>query len=156
MFIIIYFWFNEITYMVAVDQQSGLNKHISSGILCWIHHVIMLFVCTWYFGILCGTILWILTLFTISHITLGWLFNLPDLLAKTDNTFFLLANIRASSLIFIIPILFLFGVISVLKVEYKSLLIILLQNTNLIWISILTLLVGFVIRTFISTIITSK
>jgi hypothetical protein len=128
----------------------GINKHISSNWLCWINRYVMLFLTTWYLGIIIGSIVWLLTLLTISHLTLGWIFNIPQLLIKNDSELILLVNIRASSLIFIDVIILAYAIISIFNVKYKGLLIFLLENNIYIWYLLAFLTIGFLSRIIIS------
>ena len=149
-FIIIYFLFNEITYMVAVDQSIGINRHASSGWLSWLNRLIMFFTIMWYMGLIAGIIIFFLTLFTFNHLTLGWIFNIPQLLVKSDTDVIMLMNLKAGLLVIISPILLVFTIASVTYVEYSSLLYLLTSSTSTLLTTIGILVIGFLVREFIS------
>lgn len=150
LFFILYFLFNEITYMIAVDQSIGINTHISSGSQCWINRFLFLFILIWYLGIIVGSIVFVLTILTFSHLTLGWIFNIPQLFISNESNIIFLSELRASAIIIINPITLVFVIISVLRVEYCSFTDLLVNNHIILCYIIFALIAGFILRIIIS------
>ena len=81
-FFFLFYLLSELTYQVAIYQSQGLVRHISAADLCWLNRLILVIPTTRLLGVGIGIVFTLATLFTFTHITLGWIFTLPSLFTK--------------------------------------------------------------------------
>lgn len=130
-FLILYIISSSMGYSIASDQQLGFNPYpFGTTILCFMLHIPILVSSIFYLGWVCGIVCFLLHLFGITYGTIGWMFNIPTLVAKNEQQLFRFLNLKLKLLSPTLVASIIFTVVSFFVSDFKSLLGLFQKNST--------------------------
>lgn len=122
-FLILYIISSSLVYTVASDQQIGFNPYpFGTSILCMLLHIPIFVSSIYYLGWIWGIICFLLHLFGLTHATVGWMFNIPVLVASNYDQLLRLLRFNISLLAPVLIIDTIFTIASFFVADFKALL----------------------------------
>ena len=129
---------SELGYQLASHQQMGIVPYpFGVTIFCMINHVIVLITGIWYLGWIAGIILLALHFFGIIHVCFGWMLSVISLLfINSPEQMMRSVRREVAFLNFLTPTFLIFMIVSFFIVDFRCVLDILGNFTNVSWIII--------------------
>lgn len=84
-FLIIFLYASSLLYSIALNQQIGYNPYpFGTAIFSIIFQGLLIVLSIWYCGWLFGILVFLFHLLGLFRLTITWVFDIPNVLAKTD------------------------------------------------------------------------
>lgn len=146
-FLILYIISSSMVYSIASDQQMGFNPYpFGTTILCMLLHIPILVSSIFYLGWIWGIICFLLHIFGLVHATVGWLFNIPVLVASKDDQLLRFLKFKLNILAPLLLINAIFTVISFFVADFESLLKLFNSNSTFVVMFVIIVAVSSVLR----------
>ena len=130
LFVILFVLSSQLIHSVASDQQTGFNPYpFGTTIFCLLQHPFLLIMSIFYLGWLWGIVLFLCHLFGIVHMTVSWVLDIPTLLAKDFEKLMRFMKLKIALLAPMLIAILVFTVVSFFVSNFKSLLVVLQNNT---------------------------
>lgn len=165
-FIILLLFTTELVYQIATDYSQGFNPYpFGTPIFLGFNHFVLLVMCIYYCGWLCGIALFALHLFAFLHGTFAWVFSIPGILYLTSGILYefqkavrieRLSILKIKLLTPTLIINLIFTVLSIFIVPFKSAYMF-FASREISWIILaVAALICFILRPIVGYVFSSK
>lgn len=155
-FLILYIVSSSMVYSIASDQQLGFNPYpFGTTIFCMLLHIPILVSSIFYLGWIWGIICFLVHIFGLVHATVGWLFNIPVLVASDDDQLLRFLKLKLNLLAPTLLINIIFAVISFFVADFQDLLNLFNSNSTFVIMFVIIIAVLSALRIVITKLVSN-